>query len=110
MKLKTCLRDCDLLAGYAGAHTSWSVFCRGMRVSARCQAFFIRASSFLSVSPLLIFIRIGLPRASPLAQCILKAQKKSQQRACIDSRVLFTVVASPCHSPRDTSMVKCILI
>ena len=37
----------------------------------------------------------------------LEGTKKSQQRACIDSRVLFT--ASLCHSPRATSVVKRIL-
>ena len=37
----------------------------------------------------------GLPRPRPLALCMLKAQKKSQRRACINSRMQSTTVASP---------------
>ena len=57
-----------------GAHVLVSVL-PGHAHIRKMSGVFLRASSFLSASPLLIFIRIGLPRASPLAQCILKAQK-----------------------------------
>ena len=36
--------------------------------------------------------------SSPSQLCVFKAQEKSQRRACINSRILYTTVASPCQT------------
>ena len=44
-----------------------------------------------------IQISTGLPQQGALALCILKAQEVTT-KACIDSRMLSTTVASPCQT------------
>ena len=45
-------------------------------------------------------ISTGLPRLRPLALCIFKAQEVTT-KACIDSHMQSTTVASPCQTLRE---------
>ena len=51
-------------------------------------------------SPICI-IALDLLRPDPLVLCTYRRFKKTQRRACIDSRILSTAVASPCKTLRE---------
>ena len=50
--------------------------------------------------PPICIITLGLPWPDPLTLCTLESQEVTTKGMCINSRMLFGCVASPCHTLR----------